>query len=179
MYIWKTSLAFLFNFSITVVLFFFQTGLITLTVQVKGLVFFVFFFASLIATWLQKRQCEAPWFSTRVIVCNLLSQPAILLPRLNLEHLWLAFLSAGLLFSLRCPTLAKPVKFLNPSAPVALNSTKPVTRQCHYRRHLMWRQDAKSTQDQKSSASLCLTTRWTGVGDGRSITQLPTLLHQY
>lgn len=75
-------------------------------------------------------------------------------------------------------TLSGPLEPSDPSVQVALTSTLPVPGQCHPQRGPTSRLDVPCTQGPKSSASLCLMTRWNGVRTGRSIILLatPTLL---
>lgn len=77
-----------------------------------------------------------------------------------------------------CSILLEPVKQSDPSAPVAVTSW-PVCGQCHPQQCLTSSPDVPSTQGPKSSASLCLMTRWTGVRSGHSIIQSATPTHQY
>lgn len=71
--------------------------------------------------------------------------------------------------------LSEPARPSDPSVLVAVTSTRPpASVQCHPRQHLTPSPDAPSIQGPKSSASPCLTTRWTGVRAGRSIIRSAT-----
>lgn len=72
------------------------------------------------------------------------------------------------------PILSEPVKPSDPSVPVPVTSTRPVSGQCHPQQSLMSSPDALSIQGPKSSASPFRMTRWTGVRTGPSIIQSAT-----